>query len=177
MIERPFASLQTSAPSVSSGPSVPSLLDRLTDTNPDMPNDQAPSATEPAKPTGAALRRDLEMLLNTRCRPTTPPEELEELENSLLTLGVEDFFSANLVTDHQRQLFVVALRSRIARFEPRLEDLSITVLPDASPRQRNLRLRIEAQYRARPGLPPIVLETRVDPVAGHFSVLEGGGRG
>lgn len=150
---------------------VPSLLDRLIDQDPDLERDQPSGYGQDIR---TALRRDLEMLLNTRCRPDTPHPDWEELDGSLLQLGVEDFFSANLVTDHQRQRFVAALQARIAKFEPRLGKLEVKLVPDPIPGRRTLRLRIEALYRARPGLPPLVLETQVDPVAGHFSVLEGG---
>jgi type VI secretion system protein ImpF len=151
----------------------PSLLDRLIDLDPDLPND--PEVTEAETPSGlrAALRRDLEMLLNTRCLPQTPPASLPDLADSLVSLGVEDFFAASLVTDGQRNDFARRLQARIARFEPRLENLTVAILADPVPGRRSLRLRIAAHYRARPGLPPIVFETRMDPVAGHFKVVEG----
>jgi type VI secretion system protein ImpF len=151
----------------------PSLLDRLIDLDPDLERD--PPVLPVQQPAGqrAALRRDLEILLNTRCRPAPPPPDLGELTDSLVSLGVEDFFAASLVTDMQRQAFAAALQARIARFEPRLENLSVDILSDPVPARRSLRLGISAQYRARPGLPPLVFETRMDPVAGRFTVTEG----
>ncbi|MGL4237611.1 type VI secretion system baseplate subunit TssE [Tabrizicola sp.] len=151
----------------------PSLLDRLIDLDPDLSRD--PDVTVAETPSGlrASLRRDLEILLNTRCLPATPPPSMPELADSLVSLGVEDFFAASLVTDGQRNDFARRLQARIARFEPRLENLSVAILADPVPGRRGLRLRIAAHYRARPGLPPIVFETRMDPVAGHFKVVEG----
>jgi type VI secretion system protein ImpF len=151
----------------------PSLLDRLIDLDPDLAHD--PDVTVAETPLGlrASLRRDLELLLNTRCLPATPPAAMSELADSLVSLGVEDFFATSLVTDGQRNDFARRLQARIARFEPRLENLSVAILADPVPGQRGLRLRIAAHYRARPGLPPIVFETRMDPVAGHFNVVEG----
>lgn len=152
----------------------PSLLDRLIDLDPDLKQD--PPVTSAERPDGlrAALRRDLEILLNTRCRPDSPPKELGELADSLASLGVEDFFSSDLVTDMQRRIFAAGLERRISRFEPRLEDLTVEFLPEPSSAQRRLRLRISALYHSRPGLPRVVFETHMDPVAGRFLVTEGG---
>jgi type VI secretion system protein ImpF len=151
----------------------PSLLDRLIDLDPDLPHDSAISDAETPSGLKSALRRDLEVLLNTRCLPQTPPLSMPELADSLVSLGVEDFFAASLVTDAQRNDFARRLQTRITRFEPRLENLSVTILADPLPGRRGLRLRISAHYRARPGMPPVVFETRMDPVVGHFRVVEG----
>lgn len=150
----------------------PSLIDRLVDLDPDLERD--PPVTPAEQPAGlrASLRRDLEILLNTRCRPVSPPAGHAELADSLVSLGVEDFFATSLVTDMQRQDFARALKARIARFEPRLENLTVEMISDPIAGRRSLRLRIAALYRARSGLPPIVFETRMDPVAGRFTVTE-----
>ncbi len=150
----------------------PSLLDRLIDLDPDLETDPAHTKAESMAGLRAALRRDLEMLLNTRCCPVSPPDSLPELKDSLVQLGVEDFFSASLVTTRQREMFAASLQARIAAFEPRLQDLSVTLIADPVPEKRSLRLRITARYRARPGQPPLIFETRMDPVAGHFAVTE-----
>jgi type VI secretion system protein ImpF len=150
----------------------PSLMDRLIDLDPDLPTDPVITSTETMSGLRAALRRDLEMLLNTRCCPTSPPSSLTELKDSLIRLGVEDFLSASLVTTRQREMFAADLQARIALFEPRLQDLSVTLIADPVAEKRSLRLRISARFRARPGLPPLVFETRMDPVAGRFAVIE-----
>ncbi|MDO5611858.1 MAG: type VI secretion system baseplate subunit TssE [Paracoccus sp. (in: a-proteobacteria)] len=151
----------------------PALLDRLIDFDPDLDRDPpTPQAATPAA-LRDALRRDLEMLLNTRCRAESLPDGLSALDDSLLSFGVGDFFSAPLVTPRQRQAFATDLQRRIALFEPRLENLSVTLQDDAAPERRSLHLRISAEYRMRPGLPPILFESRVDPVGGRFSVSEG----
>ena len=100
-------------------------------------------------------------------------EHLPELRGSLLNLGVGDFFSSSLVTPEQRQAFAADLQRRIALFEPRLENLSVTLQQDAAPERRSLHLRISAEFRMQPGLPPMIFESRVDPVGGLFSVSEG----
>ncbi len=126
----------------------------------------------------AALRRDLEMLLNTRTVPRHLPPHLDALSDSALSYGTGDFFSAELVTQAQRAAFCEEIRKRIEKFEPRLVDLTVDLASDPIPSRRHLRLRIKARHVARPGLPPVVFETAMDPVAGRFSVSDaaiGGG--
>ncbi|MFS4437489.1 type VI secretion system baseplate subunit TssE [Paracoccaceae bacterium GXU_MW_L88] len=150
-----------------------SLLDRLLDLEPDLERD--PPVLPAEQPAGLreSLRRDLELLLNTRCAPEAPPPGLRDLDDSLLRFGVGDFFSSALVTPAQREAFARDLERRIATFEPRLENLSVTLHEDMIPQRRSLHLRIAAEYRPAPGLPPIRFESRIDPVAGHFAVSEG----
>ena len=157
-------------------PSV-SLLDRLVDDDPMQPVDPPVLPAETPAGLRDGLRRDLSLLLNTRCRPVTPPAGLKPLADSLVSLGVEDFFNASLVTDAQRQRFAARLQARIERFEPRLEDLSVTLPTRDEDDLRSLRLRISARYRARPGMPPLTFDTRLDPVTQHFTVVSGPGRG
>lgn len=94
-----------------------SLLDRLIDLDPDLEVDPQRLATETPEGLRASLRRDLEILLNTRCLPTTPPAELAELHDSLISLGIDDFFATSLVTARQREAFARGLQARIALFE------------------------------------------------------------
>lgn len=153
----------------------PSLIDRLIDTDPDWEEDRPVTQAETLDGIRAALRRDLEWLLNTRRLPQTPPKAYEALSDSLLTYGVEDFFSASLTTPGQRAAFAESLRSRIVRCEPRLESVEVSLVGDPVPSRRTLRLRISGRYTARPGLPPMVFETAMDPVAGRFAVTTGKG--
>ncbi|RVV98304.1 type VI secretion system baseplate subunit TssE [Mesobaculum littorinae] len=154
-----------------------SLLDRLLDYAPDRPADPPVLEAETLAGLRESLRRDLSILLNTRCRPVSPPARLPHLDDSLVSLGVEDFFNASLVTDTQRQHFARRLQQRLARFEPRLEDLSVSLPGNDGDDRRSLRLRIQARYRAQPGLPPLVFDTRLDPVTHHFRIVSGAGRG
>lgn len=149
-----------------------SLVDRLSDSSPDRETDRGLAQIETMSGIRDGLRRDLEMLLNTRCCPVSPPEEFKELSDSTFTYGVEDFFSAGLVTQMQRQAFAGRLKRAIARFEPRLEEVDVSLMADAVPEKRRLRLRISARYQAMPGMPPVVFETSMDPVAGRFTLSD-----
>ncbi|KAB0680239.1 type VI secretion system baseplate subunit TssE [Aureimonas leprariae] len=137
-----------------------SVLDRLLDADPDLAADPRRTIGAQVEGLREALRRDIEILLNTRCRPDTPPDGLAD---SLLGYGVDGFFATSLVTDEQSRRFARGIEARIRRFEPRLEAVSVSVLPARVPAQRSLRLRIEAMHRLQPGMPPISFETAVDP--------------
>ncbi|MEO0912858.1 MAG: type VI secretion system baseplate subunit TssE [Pseudomonadota bacterium] len=149
-----------------------SLLDRLLDDAPDLERDPPETRGQQVARIREGLRRDLETLLNTRCRPTSPPKALEALGGSLLRFGAPGFFGASLVTYAQRTGLAQDLERRIQAFEPRLEGLSVTILDTPGTLHRALRLRIRATYTLQEGLPELNFETRLDPVTQRFSVRE-----
>jgi type VI secretion system protein ImpF len=148
-----------------------SLLDRLTDLDPDLPGDPPRMIGEQIKELREGLRRDLEALLNTRRCPTTPSEDPQsELSDSLLIYGIDGFFTASLVTDKQRSDFARSLERRIRRCEPRLQNVRVSALPPRQPAERSLRLRIEAVHCLQRGLPAIAFETAVDPTTQRLKI-------
>ena len=150
-----------------------SLLDRLIDEDPSAERDQPIERRFEMKALRESVRRDLEMLLNTRCPPETPPRALEQLDRSLCSFGIEDFFAASLTTRAERDALARSLERRIARFEPRLEELEVAALDARDPSERVLRLRIKARFTPQPGLPALVFQTQLDPATKRFSVADG----
>jgi type VI secretion system protein ImpF len=140
-----------------------SMLDRLMDFEPDLAEDRLKTIGKQVEEVRESLRRDLEALLNTRRSPQTPPKTLAELDRSLVSFGVDGFFTTALVTASQREQFAQRLESRIRLFEQRLDSVRVSVLPVRHPNERSLRLRIEASYVAQEGMPAIAFETAVDP--------------
>ncbi|MEM7497634.1 MAG: type VI secretion system baseplate subunit TssE [Pseudomonadota bacterium] len=149
-----------------------SLLDRLIDDDPSTLRDPPVDRREALAALREALRRDLELLLNTRCPPVTPPADLEALPESLSCFGTQDFFAAGLATREEREALARALEHQIARFEPRLVDLGVSVMPTRDPAQRMLRLRIQARFTPQPGLPALVFQTQLDPTTQRFTVRD-----
>lgn len=147
-----------------------SILDRLIDDDPDLERDVRITQAETLEGLRESLRRDLGVLLNTRCCPTSPPGDMPDLQQSLMGFGVDDFFNASLVTDQQRRQFARKIQVQISKFETRLEDLNVEILNPVKAGQRSLRLRISATYRARPGMPPMAFETVLDPTTNQFSL-------
>ena len=143
-----------------------SVLDRLLDDEPSVETDRARPVGEQVAEAREALRRDLEALLNTRCRPVSPPAALAD---ALLGYGVESLFGTSLVTQDARAALARSLERRIGAFEPRLEEVSVEAAPPRGA-ERSLRLRIRARCKVHLGLPPMAFETRMDPATQRFHV-------
>ena len=92
-----------------------SLLDRLLDYNPGVEKDPPISPAQAMRELHHSVRRDLETLLNTRCRFTEIPPGLPELEQSLVNYGIPDFTGANLASPASREQFrrVIEARQRV----------------------------------------------------------------
>jgi type VI secretion system protein ImpF len=147
-----------------------SILDRLLDDSPDLASDSILTTVEQIREMQEAMRRDLEALLNTRRRPSAPPAMLEELRDALVSYGVDGIISASLVTDDAKLRLARAIERRIALFETRLSDVSVTILKNRTETERALRMRIQATYRLHEGMPPISFESMIDPSTQRFSV-------
>ena len=117
------------------------------------------------------IRRDLEDLLNSNPRVLGWPRELRELDNSLLNFGIQDLATANLATDQHRSAVVEELGDIIRAWEPRLENLIVSALPNADPGDRSLRMRIEAQIALDPVSEPMIFDTIIDPIGNTVSLL------
>ncbi|GHC69517.1 type VI secretion system baseplate subunit TssE [Limoniibacter endophyticus] len=146
-----------------------SLLDRLLDDAPDQAQDQPLTIPQQVREMREALRRDLEALLNTRRNPVGAPTELTELRDALVNYGVDGLVSVNLATDQAKLQLAHAIERRIALFEPRLQDVSVTILK-RNAHERALRMRIEGTFRLWDDMPPISFESTIDPSNQRISV-------
>ncbi|MGH9901235.1 MAG: type VI secretion system baseplate subunit TssE, partial [Pyrinomonadaceae bacterium] len=72
-----------------------SVLDRLIDYEPEISREAPSSRSKSLHQLKQSLRRDLELLLNTRHTRELPPG-LKELNNSLAAYGLPDYSSANV---------------------------------------------------------------------------------
>src|SRR5262249_60611794 len=104
---------------------MPSVIDRITD----------PASAGTSFETGYSLKqleeklqRDLLNLLNAQRETIEFPEAYRELEDSLVTYGVPDFTSQMVVTPDQQHRLGDSIATAIARFEPRLGDVRVTVI-------------------------------------------------
>lgn len=155
----------------------PSLLDRLLDDAPGMAVDAPRTRQQQLRDIRAALARDLEALLNTRCAPATPPPALKELRASLLAYGTPDFIGVTMVSHDQREAFARRLEATIRMFEPRLRDASVTVLDSRNSTERMLRLRITAIAVLHEDTASVAFASALDPTTLLFRVQgEPGGR-
>jgi type VI secretion system protein ImpF len=106
----------------------------------------------------AVVARDLEAMLNTRQEFLAElPPGFSEVENSLLTYGLPDltFFSLDSLED--RNQVRRAVEQTIAIFEPRLEQVRVSLQP-AREKDRGLNFRIDAMLRVDPAPEPVTFD-------------------
>jgi type VI secretion system protein ImpF len=145
-----------------------SVLDRLIDFEPDVKAEPPLSRSKSLRQLKQALRRDLEWLLNTRCTLALS-EDLGSLADSLLSYGLPDFSTMSVRNAEDQNDLVRALETALRRFEPRLEDVVVTVA-GTSPLERALRFRIEARLRIDPVPEPVAFDTTLVLGSGSFAV-------
>lgn len=119
-----------------------SILDKLIDLEPRVssePNDRAGRNLAELK---QALRRDLEWLLNSK-RATLPAlARPGPLADSVLGYGLPDISTLSLSNPHDRERLRRLIQEAIRRFEPRLEQVSVT-LEEGRRDERSLHFRID----------------------------------
>ena len=87
-----------------------SILDRLTDLDPDSKREARSNSWEDLRACKASLCRDLAAILNTRRAEDEIDPKFEEVNNSLLTFGVTDFTSYNLLNGIEQERVRLAER-------------------------------------------------------------------
>lgn len=151
-------------------PLVPSVLDRLIDEQPRATREPVKTRNQVLRELKQSLRRDLENLLNTRWRCTSWPENLDELELSLVNYGIPDITGADLGSARRRQDFRRIVERVIRHFEPRFKSVKVEMLDNAEPLDRTLRFRIDALLYAEPAPEPVMFDSALQPTTGNFEV-------
>jgi type VI secretion system protein ImpF len=147
----------------------PSVLDRLIDYEPEKSREAVASRAKNLRQMKQALRRDLEWLLNTRQTAEDISSELAEVNRSLAIYGLPDFTTANIKNPADQTRLRRALESAISIFEPRLEDVTVTidVMRDID---RVMRFRIDARLRVEPAPEPVTFDTMLQLGSGEYIV-------
>ena len=91
-----------------------SVFDRLIDQDPKVRAEAAPTRQQSLRELKAALRRDLEWLLNTRQPLDAPPEGATELPHSLCAYGLPDITSMGVSSLEDRKK-AIPMIPRVAR--------------------------------------------------------------
>ena len=151
---------------------VPTLIDRLMDDDPDGPSDADPMLVYSVKAMHAALKRDLEALLNTRRRSHSVPRGLEEVQGSLLNYGLIDVTNSHSRSETIRADLGRMLATALTQFEPRLSSVKVTSCDNADPLDRSQRFRIEAVLNVEPAPELVCFDSIVEPVNAGFKVRE-----
>ncbi|MBB4315285.1 type VI secretion system baseplate subunit TssE [Roseospira marina] len=155
-------------------PPLPSLLDRLRDDDAvDALTGPNASVTRQVEALRRAVRRDLELLLNTRVRCISPPADLDEVRQSVVDYGIPDFTGEDMAAPEHRDGLRRAIEAAIRRFEPRFLQVSVTLSGETNMEDRRLCFRIEALMRAYPSPEPVVFDSFMDPVTRDMEVRPG----
>ncbi len=149
---------------------LPSLLDRLIDDNPEARADPPRSRGQQLAALRNSVRRDLEALLNAHRCAIGPPPGMDELKQSVLDFGVEDFLSVFAGAATFREAFRKSLEDTIKRFEPRFMTVSVKLRDDGDHLDRTMRFRIDALMYAEPAPEPVSFDSQLDPASHAFEV-------
>jgi type VI secretion system protein ImpF len=145
---------------------MPSVLDRLVDPEAGGTGRRRGYSVEQMVD---AVRRDLEDLLNTRRSSSAAAEDYPEVANSIVTFGLPDLAGLNAFTPQQREAIGRVIEAAVARFEPRLRDVRVSLVDPGGATQRTLRFHVDARLALEPA-PEVAFETILELTTGHASV-------
>jgi type VI secretion system protein ImpF len=126
----------------------PSLLDRLTDSEPNSTREAQVSSWEEIRQFKNSLCRDLAALLNTRRAQEDFDPNYEQASASLLTYGIMDFTSYNLKNDVEQELVRRSIERSIRQFEPRLTRVTV-IMDELDSLKSVLRFQVKALLRTQ----------------------------
>jgi type VI secretion system protein ImpF len=148
-----------------------SVLDRLIDTEPANRQEVPLTRAQSVRALKAALRRDLEWLLNTR-RCIQQPKGADgasfELTESVYDFGVPDFTSLSLNSGKDRLRLTHMIEEAVALFEPRLQ--GVRIVQQSSEKHRSLRFIIEGMLQIEPSPELVSFDTFVELGSGECRV-------
>jgi type VI secretion system protein ImpF len=132
-----------------------SVLDRLLDDDPRTSREPLAARPHGLRHVKQSVKRDLEWLLNTR-RSFDDAPGLDEARTSVLAYGLPDFTAVNVTSPADQTRMRREIEATVAVFEPRLQDVSVTLEPAAAAAsERVIRFRIDARLRVEPAPEPV----------------------
>lgn len=143
-----------------------SVLDRLIDSEPKNQAETPLTRSQSLRILKAAVRRDLEWLLNTRRNFQDPDEALREVNRSVWVFGLPDFSAYNISLPADQAKLLRQLQTAVQTFEPRLGNVRITPLQPPRSGIQEFRLRIEALLLMDPAPEPISFDTIIELKSG-----------
>lgn len=147
-----------------------SVLDRLIDPDPQVTADPPVTLAHSIRQYKAAVRRDLEWLLNTRRIAVPAPDELDEVQHSLYHYGLPDVTSLSSDSPESRLWLLSRIEETIAMFEPRLTGVRVSLTETAGEGGRELRFLIEGTLRMDPTPEQVVFDTVLELGSGAYQV-------
>ena len=153
----------------------PSLLDRLTDDEPDHRQEGPNKRFFSVARLRTVIQRDVSWLLNT-CNLETVQDlsEYPEVARSVVNYGISDLTGAN-VSGFDAQALERMVKQAVIDFEPRILRNSVTVrafVAEGEMILSALKFQIEGELWAHPAPVDIVLQSEIDLENGLVSVQE-----
>jgi type VI secretion system protein ImpF len=147
-----------------------SVLDRLIDLAPRQPADEPSSLARSSAELKAAVRRDVEWLLNTRRIAEPAPDDLVEVGRSVYHFGLPDISSMSADAPDVALALRRHVEEMLALFEPRLFNVRVSTPEESFGARRQLHFRIEALLRMDPNPEQVQFDTVVEVASGKFQV-------
>jgi type VI secretion system protein ImpF len=146
------------------------VLDRLIDREPRQQDDTQTTRAQSLRHLKAALRRDLEWLLNSRRNPDAAPDSMVELSESLYNYGLPDFASVSLSNPKDRDWLLVEVERSVALFEPRLRDVRVSFLETPGINPHSLHFQIEGLLQLEPAPEQVSFDTLLQLTTGDYQI-------
>lgn len=157
-----------------SSPELPvtlSVFDRLIDLAPGESGEPPLSRAQSIRILRAAVRRDMEWLLNSRRIPLEPDPAFVEVNRSVYVIGLEDFATFSLADGQEQSRLLSHIQGVIRQFEPRLANVQISQQDDPV-KTRRMRFRIEASLLVDPAPERISFDTILQLSSGEYVINE-----
>jgi type VI secretion system protein ImpF len=158
----------------------PSLLDRLTDNDPEKKQESRDARVLSPSRLRDCVRRDLAWLMNTtHLKSVMNLDEYPLVESSVINFGLPDLAGRTSSTVDEVAL-EQSIRKVILDFEPRLvaQTLQVKVFKDEKRMNRNaMFFDIEAELWAQPLPLRLFLRTTVDLESGSIDIIDKGSQG
>lgn len=146
-----------------------SVLDRLIDEDPKRSAEAPLTYAQGLRALRAALRRDLEWLLNTRRTIEPAPDSARETSRSVYNYGFADLSSRSALSSRDHADLVRDMEATIAVFERRLKRAKVRLEPVEGTSQ-SLRFVIEGLMCLDPTPEPIRFDTTLEVGKGVYEV-------
>lgn len=148
-----------------------SILDRLVDNEPQIPHEPVQYHLVNIGQVKGSVIKDLENLLNTKRQIIIVPAAHKQTSNSLLVYGLKDFTAQNTASSSARQQLRLDIEKTIARFEPRLKNVTVHV-EKPTKKDRTIRFRISALLVVEPVAEPVSFDTFFDVGKRKYVITE-----
>lgn len=148
----------------------PSVIDRLIDEDRHVTADRGLSRAESVRRVMDTVRRDIELLLNTRRIAVPSSEALPEVAASLFFYGMPDMTSVSKDSLSAKTRLARQVEGTINAFEPRLENVKVTLMPSERSQFGEVRFAIEAMLKLDPTPERVTFDTVLEPGRGAVAV-------